>query len=210
MPTNTTGHFVISQSGFGWCFCILPSDKASIIQSNLLFSMHPTHTPSKANYMWLWDFSWAQDYPLYYSSSVNGTVAHSINLLKEAELTPHAVALLEKGDWQNFTQLTLPLSSTNLGRVRDVKSSSTSACRLPYSKLGRHQRLFTGASLAKQHPVQCMSPGLQAPTLPDHKRPPWPSTVRLDHVPPAFQTCCSRPNSELISQAPFVSLPTKL
>lgn len=115
--------------------------------------------------MWLRDFSWVQDHPLYYSSRVNCTVAHSISLLKEAELTPHAAALLENGEQQNFTQLTLPFSSTNLGCVRDVKNSPTSAWRLPYSKLGRHQRLFTGASLAKQRPVQCMSPASR-PQLP--------------------------------------------
>lgn len=60
-----------------------------------------------------------------------------------------------------------------------------------------HQRLRGGLA------GKAASPPARQPR-PDHKRPPWASAGRLDHVPPAFR--CSGPNSEPIIPSPFVCL----
>lgn len=56
------------------------------------------------------------------------------------------------------------LSSTDLGRVREVKTTPHlhAPPGLPDSESERHRRPCMGASLAKQHPIQCLGPSLRA------------------------------------------------
>lgn len=77
------------------------------------------------------------------------------------------------------------LSSTNLGRVRDVKTalhlhgaflSPSSGCL----------RYCTGDLTRKQSTLQPTAQASSCLTPPDHRRPLWPSAGRLDHFPLAF------------------------
>lgn len=140
------------------------------------------------------------DYPLYCSSRVICTVAHSIILLKEARLTSHPVGLLEKGKQREF-HTTGPDSAAKIWGVLGMrKQLYISSVPWVLQAQGARNPLHWGlANKAASYPAH--QPRPPGPTPPDHKRPPW--TFRRPDWTTSLQHSrlrSSRPNSELISQ----------